>query len=107
MPDIQFFKSMHAEHCTKSGCDVEFKTTNYHIMTTPRREWAIAVEGVALSSGEDGHGRKVLDISSLRSLQISSKAGLDDSEIYSLLLYTGPMVRCGALALLPCHVQLM
>ena len=83
---------MKAEHCTKSGCDVQFETSNYHIKTTPKREWAIAVEGETLCSGEDGHGRSVQKIEDLRKVQITSKAGLQDFEISALVLYTGPMV---------------
>ena len=84
---------MNAEHCTKAGCDVEFETSNYHIKTTPKREWSVAVLGEALSSAESGHGRRIPNIADLRQVAMSLKASLRDFEIFALVLYTGPMVR--------------
>jgi hypothetical protein len=38
-PNLDFEATMKAEHCAKAGCDVQFKTTNYGISTTPHLEW--------------------------------------------------------------------
>ncbi len=84
---------MKAEHCTKLGCDIEFETSNYHIKTTARREWAVVVEKEPLTSSEDGHGRRVPNLDELKDLSLTKKAKILHIEIVSLVLYTGPMVR--------------
>ncbi len=92
IPDIEFDKAMQAEHCTKLGCDIEFETSNYHIKTTAKREWAVVVEKEPLTSSEDGHERRVPDIEELKVLPITIKAKILQIEIIALVLYTGPMV---------------
>jgi hypothetical protein len=83
---------MYAEHCTKLGCDIEFETSNYHIKTTARREWAVVVDKDPLTSTEDGHARRVPDIEELKVLPMTVKAKILHIEIIALVLYTGPMV---------------
>jgi len=92
VPDLAFGKAVRAEHSMLPGCDHEFETSNYHIKTTAKREWAIVVDKEPLTSDEAAHGRRVPDLKDLERLSITKKAKLFPTEIIALVLYTGPMV---------------
>jgi hypothetical protein len=87
---------MRAEHCSKGGHDYIFTTSNYFITTTPCREWLQCVgdeHGVRLPVPPDDlrGGREIKDIHRLLQLDSAVKAGLQECEVISLLLYSGPM----------------
>ena len=121
---------MHLEHCASYGHDISFTTPNYHIATTPRKEWGIVVLGEQPAQDEMRHGRTILDLALARhwadsdelvlretddptgaataaagspekrmhdARQLVSDAGLQRSEVASVILYTGPMVRAACL----------
>ncbi len=57
---------MHLEHCTSYGHDITFTTPNYHITTTPEKEWGIVVLGKRPEEKDMGHGRTILDLAHAR-----------------------------------------
>jgi hypothetical protein len=91
---------MRAEHCTKDGSGIEFKTSKEKKKTS-KREWEIVVDRKPLQPGEDGGGRTIPNIDDLMLNPMSVKANLLKIEIISLVLYTGPMVSLG-----PCNSNL-
>ena len=103
VPDLDFEKAMRVEHCSKSGADHEFETSNYHLKTNSRREWSIVVNNEPLKPEEEVHGRKIPDLENLLQLPISIKANIMRIEIISMVLYTGPMVCSHYLN--PVHVR--
>jgi len=92
-PSLEFLKAMRAEHCSKGGCDLEFTTTNYHVTTTPRKEWEILLGLRECPESDRGHGRTLQTIEELSTLSLAKKAGLQEIEIIAVCLYTGPMFQ--------------
>ena len=82
---------MKAEHCTKSGYNVEFKTSNYDIVTTPKDEWEIVVEGKQCPAHHLGYNRKIQRIDALMKTSTAVDSKLKNFEVASVVLYTGPM----------------
>jgi hypothetical protein len=95
-PNLDFFNAMEAEHCRKSGFDMEFTSGNYQITTSPQKEWMFVVGKCGKSGKMPGHnmehGRKHLNIESALNLKVSKRAGLTKAVVVAVILYTGPMV---------------
>ena len=112
-PHIKFLEAMEAEHCKQEGCNWYFTTRNYNIKTTPSSEWKIVlkcngfeVNGLSLKENGEGYGdikdrfpnvdyrsnRRIPNLKALKESKSSKEAKLNDFEILSLILYTGPMV---------------
>ena len=95
-PDPNFEKAMESEHCSKTGNDFKFVTSNYGIETCPSREYKIvtcdAKERPSLTASEGAHGRKIPCLQELEKLPASKEAKLRLIEVVMLVLYTGPMV---------------
>jgi hypothetical protein len=87
---------MEAEHCSKSGSQFKFKTTNYRLTTWPELEWDIIVKKAACPPENMIHKRRILDIAALLKLPISKEAKLTEPEVISVVLYSGPMVSFSA-----------
>ena len=83
---------MRAEHCTKTGYNFQFTTSNYGITTTPEAEWTCSVEGQPFKPEHMGHNRVVFSIEDRMRLELVGKAGLCREELIAIVLYTGPMV---------------
>jgi len=60
---------MQAEHCSKTGCDFEFKTTNKEIETCPMKEWKIVMKEMACPERDMRCNRRIPDIEELLRLQ--------------------------------------
>ena len=101
-PHLEFVGAMQAEHCTKSGCDDEFTTSNYSITTTPKREWRFVVE-METAGMDMRHGRRAINLEELSELDTVKTAKLCRVELISVVLYTGPMVRRPILECIPCE----
>ena len=87
-------QAMELEHCGKFGHDYQFITGNYHIETTPEKEWAIVVKNA--STLDTGHGRRIRPLEELmKEESLVEEAKLSRAEVVAVVLYTGPMV-CAA-----------
>ena len=86
---------MRAEHCTKSGYNFKFTTSNYGITTTPEAEWACSVEGRPFTPEHRGHNREIFSVEDRMQLELVGKAKLCREEVIAIILYTGPMVPRG------------
>ena len=93
MPHIKFREAMEAEHCSKVGSGLEFTTGNYHISTTPAQEWNYVVKNVDPPQTVMGHSRRIPDINSLMTSEVTSYSNLTMDEVIAVVLYTGPMVN--------------
>ena len=83
---------MESEHYASPG-DVEiFKSTNYGIVTTPRREWDIAVKKEVCTVEDLQHERRIPDYKNLVEMELAVRARLIPEEVLAVVLYTGPMV---------------
>lgn len=83
---------MMMEHCSKAGSTVQFTTPNYRLVTTPRLEWAVVVDGeTSLPEDHMLHGCTLRPIDELTKIDVAVKAGLTRVEVIALVLYTGPM----------------
>jgi len=82
--------AMEAEHRSRACADFEFETNNYHIKTTPSKEWMIVVEGKKCPE-QMGFNRRIPDIEHLLSLSTAKEANLQKAEVIAIVLYTGPM----------------
>ncbi len=83
---------MEAEHCRREGCNYEFESSNYKIKTCPAKEWDITVNG-NFGAADQRFDRKLEKIEKLMKKNIVKSAGLEQCEVISVVLYTGPMVR--------------
>ena len=93
-PHLDFEKAMESEHCHKAGTsDLAFTTTNYHITTTPKREWDIVVNRVECPLSDRSGGRVVPSIDDLLKMSEDKRAGLTRAEVIAVVLYTGPMFK--------------
>ena len=83
---------MKLEHCTRAGCDTLVRTTNYGLITTPRREWELVL-GEKTAEAEDlQFDRRIPCYKKLGDLDAAKTARLTPAEIIAVVLYTGPMV---------------
>ena len=82
---------MKAEHCSKTGFDLEFTTPNYNFVTTASQEWRIIVERAACQPQNMGHGRVIKDLDECYQLG-QTQGNLTQEEVIAVVLYTGPMV---------------
>ena len=87
---------MQLEHCTRDGCGTIIRTTNYNLVTTPRREWKLVLREEATSEVELRFGRRIPSYEQLGDLAIAKTARLTPPEIIAVVLYTGPMVSTQA-----------
>jgi hypothetical protein len=87
---LNFMDAMKQEHCTKFGCRTVFITSNYNIQTCPADEWAIVAGERAY---EKVGGRRVPNVQELLGSDQARQAGLQECEVFAVVLYTGPMVR--------------
>jgi hypothetical protein len=85
---------MELEHCFKTGCDFEFETSNYHVRTSPSKEWKIVVNrDLTLAERDMHHNRRIPDIDALMLEPSVVRAKLGKCEVLATVLYTGPLVR--------------
>ena len=85
---------MRSEHCSWGGHSYEFKTPNYQVTTTPRKEWLYIVgddKGKRVSCPDMGHGRRIVSIEELLERPLAKRAKLTRAEMIAVVLYTGPM----------------
>ena len=76
------------------GFDYELETSNYHIRTTPRKEWEIVVNrDLKLAEKDMHHNRRIPDIDALMFEPSVVRAKLGKCEVIATVLYTGPLVR--------------
>jgi ankyrin repeat protein len=101
-PHLDFKREMMREHCVRYGCNTQFTTSNYGIITTPKREWSyiagsdtdndgIFKEGIPCPDEHMHFGRRITSINELMLLPLVKQADLKDFEVLALVLYTGPM----------------
>jgi hypothetical protein len=83
---------MDLEHCSREGHDTSINTTNYHLMTTPSREWKLVVGDSPVSEQDRRFGRRIPNYKQLADLEVAKTARLTHAEIIAVVLYTGPMV---------------
>ena len=83
---------MEMEHCVKYGHSLEFNCSKYDIRTTPRREWALVVNG-EMEGCDMRYGRRVPSFDDLMKFGVADKANLSGPEVAAVILFTGPMVR--------------
>jgi hypothetical protein len=62
---------MEAEHCSKAGCNETFETPNYHVTTTPSKEWGIVIYRNFGSDLDLRYGRRIPVIQDLLLLPVS------------------------------------
>jgi hypothetical protein len=85
---------MRSEHCSWGGHSYEFKTPNYQVTTTPRKEWLYIVgddKGQRVTCPDMGHGRRIVSIEELLEIPLAKRAKLTRAEMIAVVLYTGPM----------------
>ena len=115
-PNLDFETSMRAEHCIKHGHSFSFTTGNYHITTTPLKEWEYVVghkQGYPVPCPDMGSGRRLRALEELMHIPLTVKSGLTRAEVIAVVLYTGPMVfhlhstrnRCMLVPLPPFHAS--
>jgi len=95
-PNLDYEKSMLAEHCSMGGCDYKFTTGNYKITTWPKQEWLYIVgdecgQRVACPARDMGHGRRIVPIEEMLLKPLAKRANLTRAEMIAVVLYTGPM----------------
>jgi hypothetical protein len=83
---------MELEHCARDGCDTRICTTNYNLITTPRREWRLVLGEETASDDDLRFDRRIPSYKQLGDLEVAKTAGLTLVEIIAVVLYTGPMV---------------
>ncbi len=82
---------MKAEHCSMSGFEEKFVTSNTKKNTWPAKEWAITVCNKHGRAGPSS-SRKLKKIQDLMQEDIVLRAKLTRCEVIAIVLYTGPMV---------------
>ncbi len=93
-PNLDFEKSMRAEHCSMDGHSFEFTTPNYKVTTTPFKEWLYIAgdeKGQCFPCPDMGHERCIVSIEVLLETLLAKRAKLTRAEIIAVVLYTGPM----------------
>jgi WD40 repeat protein len=91
MPHLDFRKAMRLEHCERAGCDKEFKSSNYGIVTSPKSEWSYVVDNIACP--DMGHQRRLVSIKDLMQKHVCKHAKLCEEEVIAVVLYSGPMFQ--------------
>ena len=91
IPDLNFRAAMEAEHTARFDSDEAFVTSNYRITTTPRREWLVVLRCDPAAADMREH-RVIPRVADLMRLPLTADAALDEAEVASVVLYTGPMV---------------
>ena len=72
--------------------DIPFRTANYGILTTPRKEWELVESGRDTGEGlADGDTRVLRPLEDLEKSEAAQNAGINRPEIRAVVLYTGPM----------------
>jgi hypothetical protein len=90
---LDFQVGMEREHCSRAGCDTPITTTNYGLVTTPKREWMLVLGlGERANKEELQFGRRIPCCKQLGDLGVAKAALLTPPEIIAVVLYTGPMV---------------
>jgi hypothetical protein len=84
---------MESEHRSRACADLEFETSNYHIKTTPSKEWMIVTGELKCPEDQMKFNRRIQDTDHLLSLSTAKEANLQKAEVMAIVLYTGPMVR--------------
>ena len=88
---------MESEHTQRPGCDKEFTTANYNIITTPKSEWNYVVNRSKYESEVkkvEKDGRSIPDIGHLMETDNTVKRSeLSKNEVIAVVLFTGPMVH--------------
>jgi hypothetical protein len=89
-PSPDFTKGIKNEHCVMWGCEEEFTTTNYGIVTTPLKEYEISTGTRTCPETEllDRKGmrvRVIRQIEELKELKLCKKACLTDDEILAVV----------------------
>ena len=110
-PNPNIREGMENEHCKRSNADEPFETSNYNFKTCPRLEWEFVVDpksdvcyphtpkSKALwrygAEWKGDHGRDIIHLEDLmKNPEVSEakeRAGMEDVEIISIRLYTGPL----------------
>ena len=80
---------MRNEHCAQSDSKKEFVTLNYGLRTSPANEWRIVITNDRSKATEH---RVIPDYKELLHTDTAKRAGLLESEMIAVILYTGPMV---------------
>jgi hypothetical protein len=88
---------MQLEHCSREGCDASIRTTNYNLITTPKREWRLVLGEEDASDKELLFNRRIPSYKQLGGLEVAKTAKLTPAEIIAVVLYTGPMVSAPAI----------
>ena len=94
---------MQAEHCLKAGHDFSFTTGNYHITTTPAREWKIVVERAECPPSDLSYGRVLRDVDECMKDDLVKQASIVREEVIAVVMYTGPMVKSATIYLYCVH----
>jgi hypothetical protein len=95
-PNLDYERSMRAEHCSLGGHDHQFTSGNYKITTNPEYEWLYIVgdeQGRRVTCPANGmdHGRRIVPIEDMLLEPLAKKAQLSRAEMIAVVLYTGPM----------------
>ena len=89
---MKFEKEMEAEHCSRFDSEQEIVTSNYQVVTTPKKEWTIVMncdENIA----DMRHGRKLQKVEEVMKKPEVRDCKLSKAEVIAVILYTGPMVN--------------
>jgi hypothetical protein len=91
MPHLNFKNAMRLEHCERTGCEKEFTSSNYGIVTTPKLEWSYVVDNVTCPDMR--HQRLLVPIKDLMQKKVCKDAQLCEEEVTAVVLYSGPMFQ--------------
>ena len=90
-PHADIARGMEKEHLESNDADIPFRTANYGILTTPRKEWELVESG---GKGlADGDTRVLRPLEDLEKSETAQNAGISRPEIRAVVLYTGPMYQ--------------
>ena len=92
-PHADIARGMEKEHLESGDADIPFKTANYGLLTTPRKEWDLVESG---GKGlADGDTRVLRPLEDLLKSETAQGAGITRPEMRAVVLYTGPMYQVG------------
>ena len=83
---------MKLEHCFLEGCNTNFTTNNFNLVTTPRHEWRLVLGEETPNCEDQQFVRRIPSYMQLGDLEVVKTASLTPAEIIAVILYTGPMV---------------
>ena len=89
---LNFLLGMEREHCSRAGSEKPITTTNYGLVTTPRREWNLVMRVETAKEEEMLFERRIPCCKQLGDVEVAKAARLTYEEIVAVVLYTGPMV---------------